>query len=243
VEELTIRRALATVAALALASSIPAAIAQTSGPGFYIRGDVGDAVERHVTFKDVNPSAPNCDLCGALFPSSMRDSVIFGLGVGTQLSPMFRADMTLDYLPPVKLTGNSTAAAPSTGSANLGSLVGFLNAYFDFPTNIFKFQPYITAGVGFARNHLGTTTGTSALVGPFTLNGATQTNFAWDVGAGFGYPLTPQMTLDLEYKYMNRGEVRDGGMISAGGTAIQLTPSRTDDLYSHVVTIGLRYAF
>ncbi len=241
-------RELAAASALALLLFASPAAAQSSLPaGLYVRADIGGAFEQNVTFRDTNPNAANCDLCGDLFPTSTGNSVLLGIGAGYRLSAMFRADLTLDYLTPVKIHGHSTGAAPSTASVDFDSLIGLANGYFDlagaFPDRFGRFQPFVSAGIGVARNHLGTTTGVSTLIGPFTLDGASRTNFAWALGAGVGYALTPRLTMDLAYKYLDSGEVRNGSTLTAGGTFFQLTPSKTGDLGIHTVTLGLRYGF
>jgi hypothetical protein len=158
---------------------------------------------------------------------------------------MFRADITIDYLTPVKVNGQSTAAAPARASADLDSIVGLANGYFDFegafPNMFGPLQPYVSAGIGVARNHLGTTTGVSPLIGPFTLGSASRMNFAWALGAGVGYALTPRLTIDLAYKYVDSGEVRNGGTLTASGASFQLTPSKTGGVGVHAVTLGFRY--
>ncbi len=243
-----IGRDLAAGSALWLLLFVSPAAAQLSLPaGLYVRADVGGAFEQDVTFRDTDPSAANCDLCGDLFPTSAGNSIFLGVGVGYRLNPMFRADLTVDYLTPAKVNGHSTGIAPSTASADLDSLVGLVNGYFDlasaFPDRFRRLQPYISAGIGVARNHLGITTGVSTLIGPFTLESASHINFAWAVGAGVGLALTPELTLDLGYKYLDTGEVRNGATLAAGGTFFQLTSSKTGDLGIHTVTIGLRYGF
>ena len=210
-----IGRYLAAASALSLLLFVSPAAAQSSLPaGLYVRADIGGGFGQNITFRDTDPNAANCDLCGDLFPTSTGNSVFLGAGVGYRLSPMVRADLTVDYLTPAKVNGQSTGAAPSTASADLDSLVGLLNGYFDlagaFPDRFGRLQPYISAGIGIARNHLGTTTGLSPLIGPFTLESASHTNFAWAVGAGVGLALTSQLTLDLGYKYLDTDEVRNG---------------------------------
>ena len=241
-------RNLAAASVLFLPLFVSPAVAQSSLPaGFYVRGDAGGAFEQNITFKDTNPNAPNCDLCGDLFPSSTGNSVFLGAGVGYRLTPLFRADLTIDYLTPVKVNGHSTGAASSTASADFDSLIGLVNGYFDlagaFPDSFGSFQPFVSAGIGVARNHLGTTTGVSTLIGPFTLEAHSRMNFAWAVGAGVGYALTPRLTMELAYKYVDTGQVRNGATLTAGGTSFQLTPSKTADLGVHAVTVGLRYSF
>ena len=238
---------LAMASSLLLLLFVSPAAAQVSPPeGLYVRADIGGAFKRDFTFRDTNPNAANCDLCSALFPSSTGSSAFFGAGVGDRLSSMFRADVTIDYLTPVKVNGHITGTVPSTGSADLDSIVGLANGYFDFdgafPHMFGSLQPYISAGIGGARNHLGTTTGVSSRIGPFTLGGASRTNFAWALGAGVGYALTPRLTIDLAYKYVDTGDVRNNGALTFGGPSFfQLTPSKTGDVGVHAVTLGFRY--
>ena len=241
-------RNLAAASVLILPLFVSPAVAQSSLPaGFYVRGDAGGAFEQNITFKDTNPNAPNCDLCGDVFPSSTGNSVFLGAGVGYRLTPSFRADLTFDYLTPVKVNGQSTGAAPSTASADFDSAIALVNGYFDlagaFPDSFGPFQPFVSVGIGVARNHLGTTTGVSTLIGSFTLEAHSRMNFAWAIGAGVGYVLTPRLTMELAYKYVDTGQVRNGATLTAGGASFELTPSKTGDLGVHAVTVGLRYGF
>jgi len=237
--------ALSAVSLLVFAS--PAAAELSLPPDSYVRGDIGGAFGQNLTFEDTNPNAPNCDLCGDLFPSSTGSSVLIGGGVGYRFGPMFRADLTMDYLTPFNVKGHSTAASPSTGSAKLDALIGLANVYFDlagaFPGGFGPFQPFVTAGIGVARDHLDTTTGTSALIGPFAIESHSRQNLAWAFGAGVGYPLTPELAIELAYKYLDTGQVRTGGTVVAGGQAFELTPSKTGDFVVHAVTVGVRYGF
>jgi outer membrane protein OmpA-like peptidoglycan-associated protein len=219
--------------------------------GLYLRGDVGGAFGNKVTATDNNPSALNCDLCTGSLPATTGNSVLFGGGVGYRFNPMFRADLTLDYIPSFKLRGTAVSGGPgivnSTASADLNSLVGMANGYLDLnglmPNMLGPFQPYIDGGLGFARNDLGTISGNLGGVTPYTQSGATETNFAWGVGAGAGFAITPNLTLDLAYKYLNLGEVRTGNPIFVGAATFNRTGDKSDELTAHTVTVGLRFAF
>lgn len=224
--------------------AISPAKAQIAAPaGTYIRIEAGGAFHQNITFADTNPAAANCDLCAAQFPSSIGDSFLAGGAIGYRLGPAIRIDLSVDYLGSAEVSGHSTAAVPSIGSANLQSLAGLLNGYIDLPPlNVFApIQPYIDGGIGIASNVLGKTTGNSGAVGPFTLAGASRTNFAWALGAGGGYPLAPHLTLDVSYRFLDLGPIRTDSTLSFGGTSLQVTPSRTGGAAEHVVTIGLRY--
>lgn len=244
------RQALINIIRLVLVPLITCAIspaqAQFVAPeGSYIRIEAGGAFHQNITFADTNPGAANCDLCGALFPSSIAGSFVAGGAFGYRIGPGIRADLSVDYFGSAAVSGHSTAAIPSAGSAKLNSVAGLLNAYIDLPAiSLFgPIHPYLDAGIGIAGNQLGETSGNSGAVGPFTLAGESHTNFAWAVGAGAGYPLSPHLTLDVSYRLLNLGQVRTDSTLSFGGMSLTVTPSKTEAADVHVVTIGLRYEF
>jgi opacity protein-like surface antigen len=239
---------LAFAMALLPTSLAAPAEAQVAIPaGIYIRGEVGAAFHNDVLFRDTNPTAPNCDLCEMSFPSTIDMSAIAGVGVGLRLTPNIRTEFSVDYLPSARVMGHDSSTPPSTASLNLDSVVGLANLYIDFPNlppGIFGLiQPYVDAGIGFANNSPGVTRGHSGTVGPFTISGATQTNFAYALGIGAGYPLTPQLTVELAYRFFDLGPLRTGTTLSAGGASFQVTASATGSADVHTILIGLRYQF
>jgi opacity protein-like surface antigen len=232
----------AAVIATAGLFTVPAAAQEYFVPGAYVGVEIGGTYHQNIVFSDTNPLAVNCDLCAAQFPSTTQNSWFGGARLGYRLTPNFRTDFTLDYFAPVTLTGQSTTTPPSTGSAKLTSYVGLYNVYADLWSPAFGLiQPYLSAGIGFARNSIGVTNGNSPL-GPFSISSNSQTNFAWALGAGFSFPLSPWLTADAGYRFMQLGEVRTGSIVTIGGQALQLTASKTDPLYVHAITVGLRYS-
>jgi opacity protein-like surface antigen len=234
-------------AVLLLLPAYPANAQPDFPDGLYLRGDIGSGIKGRITFRDVNPAAANCDLCNGSFPSTTGNSIFYGAGIGYRLTPLFRTDFTVDYLTPTSVEGHTVNIAPSTGSAHLDSGVALVNVYLDldgvFPQQFGPFQPYLSAGIGVSRNHLGTTSGFSSLVGPFTLGAGDATRFAWAVGAGVAYPLNSFVTMDLAYRFMDLGEIRDGSTLAFGGASYPVTSSKSDDFISNAVTLGLRVGF
>ena len=226
-------------------AAIRPAQAQIAMPdGSYVRVEAGAAFHQGVTFTDTDPAAANCDLCSAQFPSKITNSFVAGAALGYHLSPFLRTDVSIDYLGSSRISGYSTASVPSSGSAHMDAVVGLINGYFDVPAVMFgPVQPYVDAGIGIAWNHLGTTSGNSGAVGPFTLAGSSRTNIAWAIGAGAGYPLAPQLTLDLGYRFLDLGQLRTDSSLSFGGMTVPVTPSKTGGVNAHQVTIGLRFEF
>ena len=232
-------------AGLVIASLTGHASAQAVGPWYfgqpYLRGDVGGAFSTNSSFRDVNPSASSALLGpGGRFKGNLGNSAFFDIGAGARLLPYWRWDATLTYIPSLKFSGGDTLGHGSAESANVDSLVGMLNGYLDLaglaPYAFGMFQPYLDAGVGAASNHLATM---DSSFGTGTIAGDTRTSFAWGMGAGVGYPIAPNTTLDVAYKYLDLGEMRTGTTDGAGAA---ITPLKAD-LHTHTVTMGLRFGF
>lgn len=96
-----------------------------------------------------------------------------------------------------------------------------LNAYYDFETES-KLRPYIGAGLGFAKNK-------GSLTAAFMTGSIDNSAFAWQVGAGTGYKLTDNITVDAGYRYVDYGD------ISGYGVDVETS--------AHELYIGARYAF
>ncbi len=237
----------AIVSSAILLATATSSYAQSWIPnGVYLRGDVGGAFGVDTKFKDTNPSSGTSFLGTTTQNSNPGNSVMFGGGIGYRFTPMFRSDFTLDYIPSFKVTGHNSTTSLVTNSADLNSLVGMLNGYLDlngFAPNLFgPFQPYINAGIGFARNDLDKTTIGLTGIGSLTLSGTTRTELAWGAGAGVAYPITPNLSLDLAYKYLDLGEMQTGTTATALGVSGAVNATKAD-LQAHTVTLGVRWTF
>lgn len=115
-----------------------------------------------------------------------------------------------------------------------------LNGYYDFK-NTSKFTPYLGAGIGLT--HLKNKV-TVDYDDPGTKS---DTNFTWSVGAGVGYALTPNLSMDLGYRYVDAGNIEFSTSSTYTDPSYSFTETNTiktkADLSSHDYTIGLRYSF
>lgn len=74
-------------------------------------------------------------------------------------------------------------------------------------------EPYIIGGVGvswnraFNYNEVPTAPNLTALPMRTMFNARTQSEFAWNVGAGLGFQATPSTTISLEYRYTDYGNL------------------------------------
>jgi opacity protein-like surface antigen len=207
-----------------------AAYAQTAPTSFYVRADAGASIPTGSSLQGFDTSA------------------IVSAGVGAKILPFLRTDFTLSYRTEYAGAANeSVSVIPAITindnlKSNLRSLVGMANAYYDLPT-LSGITPYLGGGVGFARNEVGTTTIVStvgAVSATSNLSGATETNFAWQVGAGAAVGLAPGIALDFAYHYLDAGKFSTGTTLTGGGIVITSLPASTGRLHAHEVTAGIR---
>lgn len=126
----------------------------------------------------------------------------------------------------------------------------FLNAYFDIKTGT-PVTPYIGAGIGTAfidartsgYNSFGNG-GPGDLITSGSRGARSNTNLAWNVGAGAGWDITECLTLDLGYRFASLGEAKGKTFFGedSAGNPVNLS-GKTDNLYMHQVMLGLRFNF
>ena len=141
------------------------------------------------------------------------DSGFIDAGIGCQVMDWARLEGELGYRfdSAIKDKGN-------TFSGKLQSFTGFANLWLeplDFGTGA---KPYIGGGIGFASHKL--------KAGGF--NNDWSTKFAWQVGAGVGFELIENLSIDLGYRFKNLGAPASTGF---------------GDLYAHELRVGLRFRF
>jgi opacity protein-like surface antigen len=66
-------------------------------------------------------------------------------------------------------------------------------------------------------------------------------NLAWAVHAGLGYQVTPNLTLELAYRYLNLGDADTGTIYNYAGRCSRCEPITFKELDSHDVKIGMRW--
>ncbi len=191
--------------------------------GWYLRGDLGAAWGELQSAE----SAP-----GFADPTSseLGSGFVAGLGAGYK-SQWLRTDLTVDYTSPLKYTG--TIASPDDTTAKVEAATILFNGYIDLGT-WYRVTPYIGAGAGTAW--LRTYDYASTAAPPFSPGlSHTQWNFAWDLTAGVGYAAAPNLLFDINYRYVNYGDVTTASDAFGAMTM--------KNLYAHEVRIGIRWSF
>ncbi len=225
--------------------------------GWYIRGDVGVGVtskpEIRSSFSDVVPT-PHFD------QRSLGDAAFVGAGVGYQFNHWLRADVTGEYRTSEELNAiqsynagaffsppdSSRAYDKYTGSVQ--SSVFLANGYIDIGT-WYGITPFVGAGIGGSYNRVYGLTDTG-VGGP---NGFGNGGFGYAVEkhgfdlayaahAGLSYAVTPNLKLELAYRYLNMGDARSApiGCVNTTGCTFETQKIK---LQSNDIKLGMRWMF
>ena len=204
---------IAAVGALALPASARAADMPGSWPpayekpvspftelssGWYLRGDLGYRYNRLSSIDSVVPvTAQHYD-----------NAISYGGGFGYK-HKWFRADLTLDYTGPARITGTTTPpTAQPQYSTKVETVVGLVNGYLDLGTWS-GFTPYVGAGAGAAYISTYDYRNTTLPVGELVPT-ASKTNFAWAWMAGVSFQVTPNWAFDIGYRNLHLGDAISG---------------------------------
>jgi opacity protein-like surface antigen len=222
--------------------------------GWYLRGDIGFS-NQSISKRDYY-SYPS--LLSLQQQSSFDTAGIFGIGVGYQFNNWFRADVTGQYRGKANFHGLDLTSYTDTGTVQRGSdtysaskseFVVLANLYADLGT-WWCLTPFIGAGIGMSRNTISNFTdigvnGTAAfgtVPGLAFAPSASKWNFAWALHTGLAYRVTPNMTVEVGYSYMNLGDGVTGALTTKDGvTANQAMTFK--DITSHDLKLGVRWNF
>ncbi len=188
--------------------------------GWYLRGDIGFSNQNVKNVRDTNSAAFNNVAVSQ--SGNFNSGGIYGVGVGYQFNNWFRADITGQYRGNSDFTGLDvvTGTGPFAGfvgtdiyHATKSEYLVLANAYADLGT-WWCVTPFVGVGVGAARVSVSNFTDTGdfffgtpgAIAHSLVYAGAgSQWNFAWALHAGLAYKITPNVTLELAYSYVDLG--------------------------------------
>jgi opacity protein-like surface antigen len=225
--------------------------------GWYLRGDIGFSnqhVDRLNNALDVNSLTSNQRL-------GFDTGGVFGVGVGYSFNNWFRADITGQFRGNTNFhgldvitfnNGGAIGNGADTYSASKSEWLFLANAYVDLGT-WWCVTPFIGAGVGTARVQIANFTdqGVGSLfppgsgVGPSTAfaDTASKWNFAWALHAGLAYKVSPSMTIEMAYSYINMGDGITGDLKAFDGTNNIVNPMTFKNITSQDLTLGVRWQF
>lgn len=213
--------------------------------GWYLRGDIGYSTQRVDSLDnalyDAYDSIDNVykDFDGAPFA---------GIGVGYRWNRWFRTDVTGEYRSKSDFDGLDIGVigpdfVPDNYTAKKSEWVALLNAYVDIWTWR-GLTPFVGAGIGVARNTISDFTDVGVTVDSVAFgDDESEWNFAWALYAGLGFEVTPAVTLEVAYRYLDLGDAHSGDLVTFDGVNTINNPMEFENLTSHDVKVGLRYQF
>ncbi|HJB65374.1 MAG TPA: outer membrane beta-barrel protein [Candidatus Mailhella merdavium] len=206
-----LRRCAVTLALVFTASALFTAPANAGAEGLYFAGKLG------LNFQSLDNA--NRGLSGE------KDQTIgIGAAMGYDFYPLaampVRVELELMYQTEAKYTNAGTTLKDSISTV-------FVNGFYDFHTGTI-FTPYVGLGIGTAW------VDSEGSVNGYGTGTNTESNFAWNIGAGLGIELDYNLSFDINYRYAGFGTARTGS--SALGVA-------DGSLRTHQVLAGLRYTF
>ena len=258
------------LAGAAVVSMIPAALAADLPPiiqrphavvedtgfasGWYLRGDVGIGAQnyREFDYQQTNPAF--------VFPASFRfdskeqkDTTFVAFGIGYQLNPWLRFDVTGEYRNKSIIKGVASYTEFCPGGlrcfdvydGNHNASVFMANAYIDFGT-WGHITPFVGVGVGGAYHPVTNFWDLGLIADGTTGRGfapdRSSWQFAWAVHAGVSYDVTPNVKLEMAYRYLNMGDVKTGIVDCSGcGVTGPLAFYTLRNFDSHDFKIGMRW--
>jgi opacity protein-like surface antigen len=233
--------------------------------GWYLRGDIGFSNQRVDSIRLSDPT--HYQGLNTFSETTNFDSAgTYQLGAGYQFNNWFRVDVTGQYRGSANFKGMDLFTGPLNGqvfsgqdnySASKSELLFLANAYVDLGT-WWCVTPFIGAGIGTSRVSISgfTDTGVTNIQipappaprfvgGPPVASFASaasgsEWNFAWALHAGLAYKITPNVTLELAYSYVNLGNGTTGVVStfdgSAGGHVFKF-----NNITSNDVKLGVRW--
>lgn len=175
----------------------------------------------------------------------------FGFSVGKYLTDSFRLELEA-----IKRTGyeyetrlSKAGYTQYTEEAKIQTEALFVNGFYDFQPFSLKstsITPYLGGGVGISKNKMGTTVeDTGGVPNGQAFNGNTIKQFAYKLSAGTLVSITEQLSLDVNYQYVNLGAFKSGTKVFMNGAFNQTLKIGINggDIKTQELMVGLQYKF
>ena len=223
---------------VALLLTLPTMVVAIDLEGYYItaKGGVSKTMDTGTMSYGIQNTIFNDDDLGT--------GSAFGISAGKYISDNFRLELEA-----IKRTGYEmdTRGGNNLYEANISSKSIFINGFYDFQSfslGSTPITPYLGGGVGISKNKMGTTYENRPNA---SLDGKTISQFAYKVAAGTMVSLTENVSLDINYQYVNLGNIKSGvGVYTDPGGAYvgNINPAiNGGEIKTQELMVGLQYKF
>jgi len=199
------------------------------GSGWYLRGDLGYTFNKPFKVFDIGvlPIAAYSEDNTALFG---------GVGMGYHFNDFLRGELNFAFLSKNKfgvLYDDGTLGVLAYGKNQAWS--GMANAYVDLGTFV-GLTPYVGAGLGFVYTkrelHVDLDT---PFGGVEIFDNKKQVSFAYSLGAGLNYQVTPNTSIDVGYQFLSAPDAQYVAVKDLDSYPVH------KGINLHQLKVGLRY--
>lgn len=236
---------------LAILFAFPSIAFSADLDGYYIslKGGVSNSGDNGYCYD----TGSGGDLCWSR--DDLGTGYIYGLSVGKRISDNIRIELEAnkrdDYEIKNRTYYNSFTDNTSVHTADIDSKTLFLNILFDFRSiSIGKnsVKPYIGAGVGYSRNRLSKVReGSLNYPNRVThIDGSSKSNTAYKLTAGLLFDITENLSVDVNYQYVDLGSFESGTgteFLANGNRDTLIHAINGAGIDAHEILIGLQYKF
>ena len=184
--------------------------------------------------------------------NDLGSSDILGIGVGKYFSETFRGEINISQRKGFKYATTHTKndGVPETEhryKADIESLTFFVSGYVDSqPISLFQTSvtPYFGIGAGVSSNKMGSFDVTQTIDGVSlgNLSSNTETEFAFKFALGVMMNLADNVSVDLNYQYVDLGDIKSGTNLSWDSRDFK-APYSGPEITSNEFNVGLQIAF
>ena len=175
----------------------------------------------------------------------------FGFSVGKYLTDSFRLELEAIKRTGYEFDARDIQNPEFTDKAKMQTEALFINGFYDFQPFTMSntsITPYLGGGMGISRNKMGAdATYINGLPDGGSASGNTINQFAYKLSAGTLVSLTEQLSLDVNYQYVNLGSFKGGTELSFNGVrlpAIDLQRGiNGGEIKTQELMVGLQYKF
>ncbi len=175
----------------------------------------------------------------------------FGFSVGKYLTDSFRLELEATKRTGYEYDARFVNFPTFTEKAKIETHTLFINGFYDFQPFSLKstsITPYLGGGVGISRNKMGTNVAhQNGIPNGITVDGNTINQFAYKFSAGTLVSLTEQLSLDVNYQYVNLGAFKQSTELSLNGVRVPAgdnqSPMNQGEIKTQELMVGLQYKF
>jgi opacity protein-like surface antigen len=182
---------------------------------------------------------------GEMTNNDLGSSDVLGIGVGKYFSETFRGEIGISQRKGFKYHTTAPASSENYYKADVESFAVFLNGYVDAQPMTFlqnSVTTYVGAGIGISRNKMNPLSiyRDGVLLGTASSN--TETEFAFKFALGALINLSDNVSIDLNYQYVDLGDIKSGTNLS-WDTKDLVAPYSGPEITSSEFNVGLQIAF